>query len=218
MVLNRFLMLVLVFAALLAVGCMQSAPSSATATPAGATVLPTVVASPTPDAGASASPTARIPYIASAKPSELPSSTPAPSVAVGIPTLVEFAADFNVVTNDVFNDTREAYESAENVWVIDHSTNEFKYTIFIKPARARSFGAFDTVRTLYGSSGMAKNVSLDEGETGPYYEYSVVMKCYDAHFDVEMTLLDYFRSPDSQLYRRTLGSAVMPALVDACPN
>ncbi len=209
MVLNRFLLLGLLFAALLVVGCTQSPPPSfATPTP-DVTVLPSV------------SPVLTVvqPTASGQEPSASPSATPEPSVAVArLPTLVEFAAEFNVATKRAFNDTRAVYESAENVWVVDHTTSGYQYTIFIRPAKARYFGAFDTVRTVHGASGMAKNVSLDEGEKGPYYKYAVVMKCFDAHYDVEMNLLDYTHMAGTSQYRRTLGPDVMLTLVDACPN
>ncbi len=219
MVVNRFVFLLL-FGLVLA-GCTQPQASPSSTPSPSTTVLPTVEAVATADASPSSdvvTPTPRIPYIASAKPSELPSSTPAPSVATGIPTLVEFAAEFNVATQRAFNDSRKVYVSSSDVWVVDQTTSGYQYTIFIRPSKGRSFGAFDTVVAINGASGVAKNVSLDSGEKGPFFKYAVLMRCYDAHYDVEMALLDYTTLPGSGQYRRTLGPAVMLTLVDACPN
>lgn len=223
MIANRLFFLVLF--GLLVVGCSSNQPAtppSTTQLPS-VTVLPTaVVASPTALPSLLPSPEATgrpaIPYIPSAKPTTLPSATPAPTLAAGVPTLEEFASEFNKASNRAFNDTRKVYLSAENVWVIDNPTSSFKYTIFIRPSKARSFGAFDTVWTVYGAGGTAKSVSLDEGDTGSFYEYSLVMKCYDARYDVELFLLDYVTQPGGTTYRRTLGPAVMLTLADACPN
>ncbi|MBI2445947.1 hypothetical protein HYV43_06165 [Candidatus Micrarchaeota archaeon] len=213
----------LVVFGLLLAGCTQ--PSAPLASP---TALPSVAASPSPSvtvaaaspsAAASASPTARIPYIASAKPTTLPSAKPVSTAApAGVPTLAKFAAEFNVAVNAAFNDSRKAYESAENVWVVDDTQAAYQYTIFIRPSKGNAFGAFDTVRTVVGANGTEKRVSLTEGETGPYYKYALTMKCFNARYDVELTLLDYTHINGSAQYRRTLGPSVMLTLADACPN
>lgn len=219
MVLNRWLFLLFASGLFLA-GCTQ--PSSPAASPS---ALPTVTAAASVTASASAntavsvSPTAKIPYIASAKPTTLPSATPASTVApAGVPPLAEFVTDFNKATQAAFNDSRKVYESAEDVWVVEDTKAEFKYTVFMKLARARTFGAFDSVRTVTGALGTVKNVSLTEGESGPFYKYDLVMKCYGARYDVEFTLWDYVRTGGTAPYRRTLGPSVMSTLADACPN
>ena len=224
MVFVRWVFGLFLFGLLLA-GCVQQPSPAASPTPvASVAALPTLAvptASPTASATASAaSATPRIPYIPSAKPSELPSATPTtvPTLAAGVPTLADFAVEFNVATNRAFNDSRKVYESSRDIWVVDQTTNEYQYTIFIRPAKTRAFGAFDTVATVYGASGTPKQVSLDAGETGPYYKYALVMKCYNARYDVEMTLLDYVTQSGTTQYRRTLGSSVMLTLADACPN
>lgn|GEM_PF-6898737 len=221
MVSKHFVFLLLV-AGLFLAGCVQ--PAAPADSPS---ALPTVTAPAAPTAtpgaaatvNASASPTARVPYIPSAKPTTLPESTPVATEApAGVPTLAEFVKDFNQATNAAFNDSRKAYESATDIWVVDDTQAEFKYTIFMKLARARSFGAFDTVRQVTGAKGTVKNVSLTESESGPFYKYALVMKCYDARYDVELTLWDFVRMSGNAQYRRTLGSSVMQTLADACPN
>lgn len=219
MVLNRWMFLLLVSGLFLA-GCTQSsAPAASPSALPTVSAAPSVAASASATAAVSASPTAKIPYIPSAKPTTLPSSTPVSTAApAGVPTLAEFVVDFNKATNAVFNDSRKAYESATDIWVLEDTRAEYKYTIFMKLARGRTFGAFDSVRTVSGAEGTVKNVSLTEGESGPFYKYELVMKCYDARYDVEFTLWDYVRTGGTAPYRRTLGPSVMLTLADACPN
>ncbi|MBI5226591.1 hypothetical protein HY994_05155 [Candidatus Micrarchaeota archaeon] len=221
---NRFagLSLFLLFS-LMVFGCTQppSGPTAAsptalptvTAVPAKPTVAPSVAAAATPK-----TPTPTIAYIASVKPSVLPTDAPKPTLAAGIPLLTDFVRSFNRASNQAFNDSRVAYESSTDVWAIEFTSGEFQYSLFIRPSKARNWGAFDVVKSVYGASGTPKNVSLTEGESGPYYKYALSMKCFDAHYDVDLTLLDFAHVPGTGAYRRTLGPAVMLTLADACPN